>query len=80
MVRNNVSRDNIGAGLWTDWESTHVLYEGNWVDGNTGPGIFHEASYDAVIRGNFVARNGFRRRLDRRSRHPCQLIAQRRDH
>ena len=58
-VRNNVSRDNIGAGLWTDWDSIHVLYEGNWVEANTGPGIFHEASYDAVIRGNFVAGNGF---------------------
>lgn len=59
IVRNNVSRDNIGAGLWTDWDSIDVLYEGNWVERNAGPGIFHEAGYNADIRGNYVSENGF---------------------
>lgn len=58
-VRNNVSRDNDGIGLWTDWESIDVLYEGNWVESNAGPGIFHEAGYSAVIRENYITGNGF---------------------
>lgn len=58
-VRNNVARGNIGVGLWSDWENLNALYEGNRVENNTAAGIFYEAGYDAVIRGNLVAGNGF---------------------
>jgi parallel beta-helix repeat protein len=44
--------------LWADINNTGTVYEANRVDGNDGPGIFHEVSYDAVIRGNTVGNNG----------------------
>jgi hypothetical protein len=59
VVRNNVVRKNIGVGLWSDWDNRNVVYEGNWVENNTSAGIFYEASYDAVIRGNLLEVNGF---------------------
>jgi parallel beta-helix repeat protein len=58
-VRNNYAHDNKGFGLWTDWDNIHVLYENNLVEDNSDAGIFHEASFDAVIRNNTVRRNGF---------------------
>ncbi len=58
-VRNNYVHDNAGPGLWTDINNIHTLYEGNRVIGNHGPGIFHEISYDAVIRNNLVEGNGY---------------------
>lgn len=58
-VRNNHVHDNHGPGLWTDINNVNTLYEGNRVVGNFGPGIFHEISYDAVIRNNTVEGNGF---------------------
>lgn len=57
-VRNNFSHDNLGPGLWTDGNNLHTLYEGNRVENNSEEGIFHEISYDAVIRNNTVAGNG----------------------
>jgi hypothetical protein len=54
VVRDNVVRDNIGPGLWTDIDSQHTTYEGNVVVGNTVAGIFHEVSGPAVIRDNVV--------------------------
>jgi parallel beta-helix repeat protein len=59
VVRNNVSHHNSGAGMWTDINNIYTLYEGNRVEDNTHVGIFHEISYDAVIRNNIVLRNGF---------------------
>jgi parallel beta-helix repeat protein len=59
IVRNVVAENNGGPGLWTDIDCVDVVYEGNTVRGNTGPGIFHEISYDAVIRDNVVEGNGF---------------------
>src|SRR4029078_1119664 len=35
-----------------------VLYEHNVVERNLGAGIFHEISFQAVIRGNTVRHNG----------------------
>jgi parallel beta-helix repeat protein len=57
VSRNDV-RDNGGPGLWTDTDNIHTRYLGNTVVGNTGAGIFHEASYDAVIAHNVVTGNG----------------------
>ena len=57
-IRGNSSHDNRGPGLWTDHDNRDVLYERNRVVGNAGAGIFHEISYDAVIRDNVVEGNG----------------------
>ena len=59
VVRNNHSHENGGPGLWTDIDAVNTLYEGNLVVGNFAPGIFHEISGAAVIRGNTVEGNGF---------------------
>jgi parallel beta-helix repeat protein len=58
-VSGNYAHHNQGPGLWTDWDNKWTTYENNTSDDNFGPGIFHEASYDAVIRNNIVRRNGF---------------------
>lgn len=58
VVRRNNCHDNAGPGMWTDISSIHVLYEENTVIFNSGPGIFHETSYDAVIRNNTIIGNG----------------------
>ncbi len=50
---------NLGPGLWADIECADVLYEDNTVYSNSAMGIFHEISYDAVIRNNEVYDNGF---------------------
>ncbi|ABF42797.1 hypothetical protein Acid345_3797 [Candidatus Koribacter versatilis Ellin345] len=57
LVRGNVVEANYGNGLWTDIDNIHVVYEKNRVLNNTGAGIVHEISYDAVIRNNFVSGN-----------------------
>lgn len=61
-VRGNYVHHNQGPGLWTDGNNIHTLYEGNRVQENAGPGIFHEISYEAVIKNNIVERNGFERK------------------
>lgn len=58
IIRRNYSHDNIGPGMWTDISSIHVLYENNLVMNNSRSGIFHETSYDAVIRSNMLLYNG----------------------
>ena len=58
VVRNNYVHDNNGPGLWTDINNINTLYENNRVDNNRGAGIFHEISYDAVIRNNVITGNG----------------------
>jgi parallel beta-helix repeat protein len=59
VVRGNYAHHNHGPGLWTDINNIHTLYEGNLVEDNHAAGIFHEISYDAVIRNNTVRRNGW---------------------
>lgn len=59
VVRNNYSHHNVGPGLWTDIDNIRTLYEGNRVTHNDHIGIFHEISYDAVIRNNYIEANGF---------------------
>ncbi|MDH3605574.1 MAG: right-handed parallel beta-helix repeat-containing protein [Acidimicrobiia bacterium] len=58
VVRNNYSHHNVGPGLWTDIDNMNTLYEGNRVTNNVGIGIFHEISYKAVIRNNYIEGNG----------------------
>jgi parallel beta-helix repeat protein len=57
VVRGNYVHDNRGAGLWTDGDNLYTIFEGNKVENNTGPGILHEISYDAVIRNNNLRHN-----------------------
>jgi parallel beta-helix repeat protein len=59
IVRNNHVHHNHGPGLWTDINNVGCLYEGNTVEDNDWRGIFHEISYDCVIRNNIARRNGF---------------------
>ena len=57
-VRNNIVSNNYGTGLWTDIDNKDVLYEDNVIKDNSLRGIFHEISYDAVIRNNQISGNG----------------------
>jgi hypothetical protein len=57
VVRSNYVHDNLGQGLWTDIDNIHTLYEKNTVVNNTGEGIRHEISYDAIIRHNLLRGN-----------------------
>jgi hypothetical protein len=58
IIRNNYVHDNWGPGLWTDIDNRHILYEGNTCINNRASGIFHEISYDAIIRCNKLSGNG----------------------
>ena len=58
-LRGNNAHHNVGSGLWLDWDNKGALIENNTLDDNDGPGIFHEAGYDAIIRNNTIRRNGF---------------------
>ena len=64
VVRDNHVHHNEGPGLWTDIDNIHTLYEGNLVEHNANNGIFHEISYDAIIRNNIVRDNGLEIGLD----------------
>jgi hypothetical protein len=59
IVRNTCVHHNEGKGLWTDFDNIGTIYEGNVVFSNANDGIKHEISYDAVIRDNIVAANGY---------------------
>ena len=56
--RGNHVHDNNGAGLWCDIDCRNVVYEDNLVENNQDIGIFHEISFNAVIRNNVVRHNG----------------------
>jgi Right handed beta helix region len=58
VVRNSCIHHNAGPGLWTDNDNIDTVFENNIVFNNANEGIKHEISYDAIIRNNFVARNG----------------------
>ncbi|MGJ4941593.1 right-handed parallel beta-helix repeat-containing protein [Bradyrhizobium sp. HKCCYLS1011] len=60
--RHNHVHDNNGVGLWCDIECRNVIYEDNLVENNQYNGIFHEISFNAVIRRNVVRHNGSGRR------------------
>ena len=79
VARGNFIHHNNGPGLWTDIDNIYVLFENNRVEDNSRAGIYHEVSYDAIIRNNTSARNGSRvpsgragpaRRRDRGSGQP----------
>ncbi|MBA3497520.1 MAG: right-handed parallel beta-helix repeat-containing protein [Gemmatimonadales bacterium] len=57
-VKGNFIHHNKGPGLWTDIDNIYTLFEYNRVEDNARFGIYHEISYDAIIRYNTSARNG----------------------
>ena len=59
VIRKNRIVGNNGTGLWADICSTRVSYLDNLIVNQSGPGISHEISFDATIRGNVVCGNGF---------------------
>ena len=60
LVEDNWSHHNHGPGLWTDHDNLRTIYRENLVEDNEdAPGIFHEISYEALIEGNTIRRNGF---------------------
>lgn len=59
IFRRNFVHHNVGPGIWADVDNFNIMYEGNRLADNAGPGIFHEKSFNAVIRTNWVGRNGF---------------------
>ena len=59
-IQQNHVHHNYGPGLWTDGDNIHTVIEGNLVEHNTHDGIFHEISYNAIIRYNTIVANGFR--------------------
>ena len=58
IVRGNFAHHNHGPGLWTDINNIYTLYENNIAEDNFRSGIYHEISYDAIIRNNTLRRNG----------------------
>ena len=56
--RGNHVHDNDGPGLWCDIGCRNVVYEDNLVENNEDIGIFHEISFNAVMRRNVVRHNG----------------------
>jgi Right handed beta helix region len=63
VFRGNHAHDNIGPGLWCDINCRNVVYEDNLVESNHWAGIFHEISFNAVIRNNVVRHNSLGKRL-----------------
>ncbi len=59
VIRGNWSHHNHGPGIWTDHDNIGTVYEDNLIEDNYANGIFHEISYDAIIRNNVIRRNGF---------------------
>jgi hypothetical protein len=55
---DNHVHHNQGPGLWCDIDCRNVFYERNVIEYNDDAGIFHEISFDAVIRDNVLRFNG----------------------
>ena len=58
-IRGNWSHHNHGPGFWADHDNRGILYEDNLIEDNYANGIYHEISYDGVMRNNTIRRNGF---------------------
>jgi parallel beta-helix repeat protein len=58
VLQGNWVHHNLAPGLWADGNNIDTTYANNTVEDNYANGIFHEISYDAVIRDNVIRRNG----------------------
>jgi hypothetical protein len=57
VLRGNIVRDNVGSGLWTDYDNIGALFENNIVERNTMQGIDNEANCQTTIRYNLLRGN-----------------------
>jgi parallel beta-helix repeat protein len=58
-ITNNWVHDNLSTGLWADTNNIDFLFEGNYIEGNSGEGIWYEISYNATIRNNTIKGNAW---------------------
>jgi parallel beta-helix repeat protein len=58
LFGGNIVQDNRGPGLWCDGDCRNVLYENNTIERNHEAGIYHEISFNAIIRNNVLRHNG----------------------
>ena len=56
-VTNNWVHDNLGAGLWADYNNVEFLIENNLIEGNQREGIEYEISFNFMIRYNNLRGN-----------------------
>ncbi|GAA4539901.1 right-handed parallel beta-helix repeat-containing protein [Amycolatopsis samaneae] len=76
-VRGNWVHDNRGTALWADTNNNDFVIEGNVIEGNDGPAIFYEISYNAIIRDNTIRRNNWvegRKRADGGDNFPAGTV------
>ncbi len=76
-VRGNWVHDNHGVGLWADTNNNDFLIEKNVIEGNDGPALFYEISYNATIRDNVMRRNNLvegKRFADRNDDFPAATV------
>jgi len=59
QVTNNYVHDNLSTGLWADTNDTDFLFDSNWIEHNSGEGIWYEISYNATISRNVIKRNAW---------------------
>lgn len=58
-VTNNYVHDNLSTGLWADTNNIDFLIDSNWIEHNSGEGIWYEISYNATISRNVIKRNAW---------------------
>ncbi|HET6747429.1 MAG TPA: right-handed parallel beta-helix repeat-containing protein [Candidatus Saccharimonadales bacterium] len=58
-VTNNYVHDNLSTGLWADTNDIDFLFDSNWIEHNSGEGIWYEISYNATISRNTLKRNAW---------------------
>ena len=58
VFRDNWSHDNVGDGLWFDYDNYGILIENNVLEENSRNGLHYEASFDATVRYNKIRGNG----------------------
>ena len=58
-VTNNYVHHNLSVGLWADTNDIDFLFDSNWIEQNSGEGIWYEISYNATISRNVLKRNNW---------------------
>ena len=58
-VTNNYVHDNLSTGLWADTNDIDFKFDSNWIEHNSGEGIWYEISYNATISRNVIKRNAW---------------------
>ncbi|HEX6258480.1 MAG TPA: right-handed parallel beta-helix repeat-containing protein [Candidatus Saccharimonadales bacterium] len=58
-ITNNYVHHNLSVGLWADTNDIDFLFDSNWVEQNSGEGIWYEISYNATISRNVLKKNNW---------------------